>query len=285
MAWEAAPSGIRGRQQAYSDAAIQAYFDAEGRVRDGVAADDRVRGELTGTCGARLAGSRFQYTESSPERPRRQHFMPNISGTTTLADRQHWHQSGGRWRVACSQAWPVETASVAEIAHCSQRGNAGDTGRRGYRCRGRRCACGGPPMLAALLSQIPPDQDIATVTADGAYDTRKCHDGIAPCSGPNVGPMRSYRRVEMLNRGSLTRKGPSSEMKRCAPANVLGEPCGNYGLAIIDGPASKPKCTASSYSTTASWHATSTDRLLNCKSALMFSTGLPRLEAPKRSRS
>lgn len=31
----------------------------------------------------------------------------------------------------------------------------------------------------ALLNQIPPDQEICTVTADGACDTRKCHDAIA----------------------------------------------------------------------------------------------------------
>ena len=34
-------------------------------------------------------------------------------------------------------------------------------------------------MLPELLAQIPADQDIASVTADGAYDTRKCHDAIA----------------------------------------------------------------------------------------------------------
>ena len=34
-------------------------------------------------------------------------------------------------------------------------------------------------MLPELLSQIPPDQKIASVTADGAFDTRKCHDAIA----------------------------------------------------------------------------------------------------------
>ena len=37
---------------------------------------------------------------------------------------------------------------------------------------------GDAPMLPELLSQIPPDQEIASVTADGAYDTRKCHDAI-----------------------------------------------------------------------------------------------------------
>jgi hypothetical protein len=34
-------------------------------------------------------------------------------------------------------------------------------------------------MLPELLAQIPPDQDIGLVTADGAYDTRNCHDATA----------------------------------------------------------------------------------------------------------
>jgi hypothetical protein len=34
-------------------------------------------------------------------------------------------------------------------------------------------------MLPELLSQIAPDQDIGSVTADGAYNTRKCHEAIA----------------------------------------------------------------------------------------------------------
>ena len=34
-------------------------------------------------------------------------------------------------------------------------------------------------MLPELLDQTPPEQEIASVTADGAFDTRKCHDAIA----------------------------------------------------------------------------------------------------------
>jgi Transposase DDE domain len=52
---------------------------------------------------------------------------------------------------------------------------------------------GDAPMLPELLSQIPPDQDIASVTADGACDTRKCHDAIADrgaaAFGPSFGPV------------------------------------------------------------------------------------------------
>jgi len=36
-----------------------------------------------------------------------------------------------------------------------------------------------PPVLPDLLGQIGLDQEIGSVTADGAYDTRKCHEAIA----------------------------------------------------------------------------------------------------------
>ncbi len=38
--------------------------------------------------------------------------------------------------------------------------------------------------------QIPPDQEIASVTADGAYDARKCHDAIAERGAAGVIPPR-----------------------------------------------------------------------------------------------
>ncbi|EYD74387.1 Mobile element protein [Rubellimicrobium mesophilum DSM 19309] len=37
---------------------------------------------------------------------------------------------------------------------------------------------GDSPVLSDLLAQIPADQDIGTVTADGAYDTRRCHTAL-----------------------------------------------------------------------------------------------------------
>ena len=45
-------------------------------------------------------------------------------------------------------------------------------------------------MLPELLDQNPPDQEIASVTADGAYDTRKCHDAIADRGAAAVIPPR-----------------------------------------------------------------------------------------------
>ncbi len=47
---------------------------------------------------------------------------------------------------------------------------------------------GDAPMLPELLDQIPPDQETASVTADGAFDTRKCHDVIAARSAAAIIP-------------------------------------------------------------------------------------------------
>tara|TARA_B100000378_G_scaffold151064_1_gene121919 strand:+ start:616 stop:1098 length:483 start_codon:yes stop_codon:yes gene_type:complete len=49
---------------------------------------------------------------------------------------------------------------------------------------------GDAPVLPDLLDQIPQDQEICSVTADGAYDTRKCHDVIADRGAHAVIPPR-----------------------------------------------------------------------------------------------
>ena len=49
---------------------------------------------------------------------------------------------------------------------------------------------GDAPMLPEWLNQIPPDQEIASVTADGAFDTRKCHDAIAARGAAAIIPPR-----------------------------------------------------------------------------------------------
>ncbi len=87
MRWEAAPSGKRGRQRAYSDAAIQAWR----KIHIGIDAET-------------LEIRAFEATRSS---------------------------------------------------------------------------IGDAPVLPDLLNQIPPDEEIGSVKADDAFDTRKCHD---PCA-------------------------------------------------------------------------------------------------------
>ena len=49
---------------------------------------------------------------------------------------------------------------------------------------------GDAPLLHDLFDQIPPDEDIGSVTGDGAYDMRKCHDAIAARNAYAVIPPR-----------------------------------------------------------------------------------------------
>ena len=49
---------------------------------------------------------------------------------------------------------------------------------------------GDAPILPDLLNQIPLDQELGSVTADGAYDTRKYHDAIAARDAHAVIPPR-----------------------------------------------------------------------------------------------
>ena len=49
---------------------------------------------------------------------------------------------------------------------------------------------GDAPVLPDLLNQIQADEQIDSVTADGAYETRKCHDAIADRGAHAVIPPR-----------------------------------------------------------------------------------------------
>lgn len=49
---------------------------------------------------------------------------------------------------------------------------------------------GDSPILPELLGQIPEDERIGTVTADGAYDTRRCHAAIIERDAQAIIPIR-----------------------------------------------------------------------------------------------
>lgn len=51
-------------------------------------------------------------------------------------------------------------------------------------------------MLPDLLAQIPPEQEIATITADGAYDTCKRYNAIAVREAAAIIPPRKNARPE-----------------------------------------------------------------------------------------
>jgi len=54
---------------------------------------------------------------------------------------------------------------------------------------------GDSPVLPGLLAQIPSDQPIGTVTADGAYDTRACHSAITDRDATAIIPIRRNGRA------------------------------------------------------------------------------------------
>ena len=54
---------------------------------------------------------------------------------------------------------------------------------------------GDSPVLPELLNQLPDDEDIDTVTADGAYDTRRCHSAIIARGSTAIIPIRKNGRA------------------------------------------------------------------------------------------
>ncbi len=50
------------------------------------------------------------------------------------------------------------------------------------------------PILSELLAQKRPDHEIGSVTANGAYDTRKCHKATAARGAAAVVPPRQIAR-------------------------------------------------------------------------------------------
>ena len=54
---------------------------------------------------------------------------------------------------------------------------------------------GESPVLPDLLDQIPEDEKIGTVTANGAYDTRRCHTAIIDRRATPIIPIRKNGRI------------------------------------------------------------------------------------------
>jgi hypothetical protein len=65
---------------------------------------------------------------------------------------------------------------------------------------------GDAPMLPDLLDQIPADVELGSITADGACDTRKCHDAIAERDAHAViPPRRNAKPWKTITAGAMAR--------------------------------------------------------------------------------
>lgn len=185
MVWRAAPTGKRGRQPSFSDAAIQTCLTM--KVLFGM--------PLRQTTGfveslLRLVGLDWRVPDFSTLCRRQQTLnvaIPYRGGTGPLnllidstgikaEGEGEWNarKHGGPKRRIWRKIHIGIDEQTLEVRAVEVTGNN----------------IGDAPMLPELLDQIPPDQDVGSVTADGAYDTRKCHDAIAARGAHAVIPPR-----------------------------------------------------------------------------------------------
>lgn len=185
MEWAALPTGKRGRQPVYTDAAVQTCVTM--KVLFGMA--------LRKTTGfveslLRLVGLDWDVPDFSTLSRRQKTLAVNIPHRGSQGPLQllidstgikvegegEWNarKHGGAKRRVWRKVHPGIDEQTLEIRAVEV--TSSDVGDA--------------PMLPELLSQIPPDQEIASVTADGAYDTRKCHDAIAERGAAAVIPPR-----------------------------------------------------------------------------------------------
>lgn len=185
MTWEAAPTGRRGRQPVYSDAAIQTCLTM--KVLFGIA--------LRQTTG---------FVESLLQLTGLDWAVPDFSTLSrrqrTLKVRIPYQGSGGPLHLLVDSTG----IKVEGEGEWSARKHGGAK-RRVWRkihigideetleiraVEFTTSDVGDAPMLPELLDQIPPEQEIASVTGDGAFDTRKCHDAIAARGAAAIIPPR-----------------------------------------------------------------------------------------------
>lgn len=190
MMWEAEASGRRGRQQTYSDAAIQACLTL--KVLFGLPLR-----QATGFVESllHLVGLNWSVPDFSTLCRRQKtlsvaipykgsagplHLLIDSTGIKAEGEgewnaRKHGGPKRRLWRKI-HIGIDEETLEIRAVEVTSSR-------------------IGDAPMLPDLLNQIPPDQELGIVTADGAYDTRKCHDAIAARNAHAVIPPRKNAKL------------------------------------------------------------------------------------------
>ena len=189
MQWDALPSGRRGRQRAYSDAAIQACLTL--KVLLGLPLR-----QATGFMASllELSGLGWSVPDFSTLSRRQKtldvtipfrgskgalHLLIDSTGIKVEGECE-WHtrkHGGSKRRVWRKIHLGIDEQTLEIRAVEVTSSHVGDA-----------------PMLPDLLAQIPTDNEIATVTADGAYDTRACHDAIAARGAAAIIPPRRNAR-------------------------------------------------------------------------------------------
>jgi len=190
MVWHAGKTGKRGRPETFSDAAIQTCLTlkvlfglplrqtvglVESLIR--MAGLDWPVPDYSTLC-RRQARIGVQIPYRRTGRPL--NLLIDSTGVKFRGDgewltRKHGSSRRRQWRKV-HIAMDTETGDIRAVEFTSSR--QGDS-----------------PLLPDLLSQIPEGEEIATVTADGAYDTRRCHAAIIEHGADAVIPIRRNGRA------------------------------------------------------------------------------------------
>lgn len=96
------------------------------------------------------------------------------------------------------------------------------------------------PILLELLNQTPSEQDLGSVTADGAYgayDTRKCHEAIAARDAHAVIPSRKNAKPWKSISAGATARNDAVDAQR-----YLGAPCGDVRADTTAETGSRQRC-------------------------------------------
>ena len=172
--WLAAPTGKRGRQPVFTDAAIQACLTLKALFGLPLWQATGLVASLFELAGldwpvpdfSTLSRRQKTLTVHIPYRPSTGalHLLIDSTGVKAEGDgewsaKKHGPSKPRDWRKV-HLGIDAETQEIRAIEI---------TGSR----------VGDAPMLPDLLNQIPDDQPLGIVTADGAYDTRACHAAIA----------------------------------------------------------------------------------------------------------
>ena len=197
MEWLAGPSGRPGRSETYSDAAIQ--FCLSIKVLFGLALRQTI-----GMVGSllRMAGVDWPVPDYSTLCRRQSTvtiqipFRRSDGNLNLLVDSTGVKMRGdGEWQVR--KHGPGRRRQWRKV-HLAMDVATGDI--RAVEVTPSQT--GDSPVLPDLLDQIPPDEQIGTVTADGAFDTRRCHTAIIERGAAAIIPIRKNgrRRTRGLRR-------------------------------------------------------------------------------------
>ena len=175
MTWLAPPNGSPGRPALFSDAAIQfcltikVLFKLPLRQTTGMVASLLKMADLDWAVPDYTTLCRRQKTLAVQIPYRRAggplNLLVDSTGIKFLGDgewqaRKHGVQGRRQWRKV-HLAMDTATSDIRAVEFTPS--SDGDS-----------------PVLPELLDQIPEGEDIGTVTADGAYDTRRCHRNHRP---------------------------------------------------------------------------------------------------------